>query len=55
MYFFFLLSLSLEMFERKDCFVCSCGEGREKELFFIELYDFFKKKNSFRVVIVFSR
>ena len=43
------------MFERKDCFVCSCGEGREKELFFIELYDFFKKKNSFRVVIVFSR
>ena len=43
------------MFERKDCFVCICGEGREKELFFIELYDFFKKKNSFRVVIVFSR
>ena len=32
--------------------VCSLGESREKELFFIELYDFFKKKNSFRVVSV---
>ena len=35
--------------------VCSRGERREKELFFIELYDFFKKKNSFGVVTVFSR
>ena len=43
------------MFERKDCCVCSRGEWREKELFFIELYDFLKKKNSFGVVTVFSR
>ena len=43
------------MFERNDCCVCSCGKMREKELFFIELYDFFKKKNSFGVAIVFSR
>ena len=35
--------------------VCSLGERREKELFFIELYDFFKKKNSFRVVSEIGR
>ena len=35
--------------------VCSRGERREKEFFFFELYDFLKKKNSFGVVIVFSR
>ena len=35
--------------------VCSRGEKREKELFFIELYDFFKYKNSFGVATMFSR
>ena len=34
--------------------ICSCCERREKELFFIEWYDFFKEKNSFGVAIVFS-
>ena len=42
------------MFKGKDCCVCSRCERREKELFFIELYDFFKYKNSFGVAIVFS-
>ena len=34
--------------------VCSRCERKEKELFFIELYDFFKLKNSFGVATVFS-
>ena len=34
--------------------VCSRCERREKELFLIEWYDFFKEKNSFGVAIVFS-
>ena len=34
--------------------ICRRCERREKELFFIELYDFFKLKNSFGVVTVFS-
>ena len=34
--------------------ICSRCERREKELFFIELYDFFKEKNSFGVATVFS-
>ena len=33
------------MFERKGYYVCSFSEGREKELFFIELYDFLSRKN----------
>ena len=32
------------MFERKDYYVCSFSEGREKELFFIELYDLLSRK-----------
>ena len=32
------------MFKRKDCCVCSRCEKREKELFFIELYDFLSRK-----------
>ena len=49
------------MFERKDVVfvavvnVCCSGERREKELFFIELYDFFKLKNSLGVATIFSR
>ena len=35
--------------------VYSRGDRREKELFFIKLYDFFKKKNSFGVATVFCR
>ena len=35
--------------------VCSLGERREKELFFIELYDLFKQKNSFRVATMFFK
>ena len=35
--------------------VCSLGESREKELFFIELYDLFKQKNSFRVATMFFK
>ena len=41
------------MFKRKECCVCSRCERREKGLFFIELYDFFKQKNSFGVATVF--
>ena len=32
------------MFERKDYCVCSHSERREKELFFIKLYDFLSRK-----------
>ena len=40
-----LIYLSLEMFERKDYCVCSRSERRDRELFFIELYDFLSRKN----------
>ena len=43
------------MFERKDCCVCSLGKSRERIVFFIELYDLFKQKYSFRVATVFSK
>ena len=33
------------MFERKDYCVCSRSERRDRELFFIELYDFLSRKN----------
>ena len=47
------LCLSLEMFERKIvAFVAVRGEG--KNFFIIEMYEFFKYKNSFQVVTVFS-
>ena len=41
------------MFKRKDSYVCRRCERREKELFFIELYDFFKYTNSFGIAMVF--
>ena len=40
-----MIYLSLEMFERKDYCVCSRSERRDRELFFIELYDFLSRKN----------
>ena len=57
LYFDNLIMLEFRDVWEKDCCVCSC-ERRERILFiyiFIEMYEFFKQKNSFGVAMVFSR